>query len=74
MLRQLADVIMRPHSIIFERSWQLGEVPKDWKKANVSPVFKKSKNEDPGNYRSVSLTLIPVKVMGQLILETISYI
>ena len=47
-------------------------MPEDWKKANVTPVFKKGKKEDPGNYRSVSLTSIPGKVMEQLILDTIS--
>lgn len=26
-------------------SWQLGEVPEDWKKANITPVFKKDKEE-----------------------------
>lgn len=26
------------------------------KKANITPNFKKSKKEDPGNYRSASLT------------------
>ncbi|GAB0176502.1 mitochondrial enolase superfamily member 1 [Grus japonensis] len=56
-------------SIIFERSWKTGEVPEDWRKANVTPVFKKGKKEDLGNYRPVSLTSIPGKVMKQLILE-----
>jgi len=36
---------------------------------HVIPVFKKGKKEDPGNYRSVSLTSIPGKVIEQLILE-----
>ncbi|GAB0190273.1 hypothetical protein GRJ2_001492600 [Grus japonensis] len=56
----------------FFRSWRTGEVPKDWKKANVTLAFKKGKNEDPGHYRSVSLTSIPGKVMEQLILDVIS--
>ncbi|XP_064357031.1 paired box protein Pax-5-like [Dromaius novaehollandiae] len=46
-----------------------GEMPEDWKKANVTPVFKKGKKE---NYMLVSLTSIPGEVMEQLILEAIS--
>jgi len=54
VLGELADVIAEPLSIIFERSWRTGEVPEDWKKANVTPVFSKGKKEDPENYRPVS--------------------
>jgi len=71
VLRELVDVIDEPLSIIFERFWRTGEVPEDWRKANVTPVFKKGKKEDPGNYRTVSFTSIPGKVMEQLILEVI---
>jgi len=46
-------------------------VPEDWRKANVTPIFKKGKKEDPGNYRPVSLTSIPGKVMEQLIPDVI---
>ncbi|GAB0180066.1 mitochondrial enolase superfamily member 1 [Grus japonensis] len=68
VLRELADVIAMPLSIIFERSWRIGEVPEDWRKVIVTPVFKKGKKEDAGNYRPVSLSSIPGKVMEQLIL------
>lgn len=52
--------------------WRTGEVPEDRQKVTVTPVFKKAKKEDPGNYRPVSFTSIPGKMMEQLILNVIS--
>ncbi|KFP28835.1 RNA-directed DNA polymerase from mobile element jockey, partial [Colius striatus] len=72
VLRELADVIAKPLSIIFEHSWRTGEVPEDWRKANVTPAFKKGRKDNPGNYRPVSLNSIPGKVMEQLALDIIS--
>jgi len=46
-------------------------VPEDWRKANVTPIFKRGKKEDQGNYRPVGLTSIPGKMMEQLILDVI---
>ena len=50
----------------------MGEVPEDSRKANITPIFRKGKQEDPGNSTPASLTLIPGKVTEQLILETTS--
>ena len=71
VLRKLVEIIARPLSIIFGKLWVMGEVPEDWRKANVTPVFKKGKKEDPGNYRLVSLISIPGKVIEQLILGVV---
>ncbi len=48
-----------------------GVVPADWRIANITPIFKKGSRADPGNYRPVSLTSIPGKIMEKVIKEEI---
>ncbi|KAK4810546.1 LOW QUALITY PROTEIN: hypothetical protein QYF61_004509, partial [Mycteria americana] len=73
VLKELAEVLTKPLSIIYQQSWLTGEVPADWRLANVTPIYKKGQKEDPGNYRPVSLTSVPGKLMEQIILSAITW-
>jgi len=43
----------------------------DWKTATVVPIFKKGDKHSPDNYRPVSLTCVPGKILESIIKEEI---
>lgn len=45
VLGELVDEVARLLSIIFEKSWQSGEFPSDWKRGKISSIFQKEKRK-----------------------------
>lgn len=41
VLRELANVVIKSLSSIFEKSWQPSEVPSDWRKLTIAPFLKR---------------------------------
>ena len=66
ILKELAAEIAPILTIIYRRSLETGEVPPDWRSANVSPVYKKGDRYKAENYRPISLTCICCKLKATL--------
>ena len=71
ILKELASTVSRPLAILFNQSIKQKTVPKSWKEAQITAIFKKGKKCMAGNYRPVSLTSIVCKIMETLVRESI---
>lgn len=69
LLRNTTSEIAPSLCKLFNLSLSLGAVPADWKRASVSPVFKKDDPTLPlaANYRPISLLCIVSKVLEHFI-------
>ncbi|KAF2348173.1 hypothetical protein FHG87_021071 [Trinorchestia longiramus] len=63
ILKETAEVVSEPLTKIFNRSLETVIVPDDWKRANVTPIFKKGNKQIPNNYRPISLTSVISKAI-----------
>ena len=54
-------------SNFFKASFSTGILPRQWKECNITPIFKKGDRIDPSNYRPISLTAIPCKIMERIV-------
>lgn len=62
---------VKPLQVLFRKSLDTGELPEAWKTANVTPIFKKGTKGDPANYRPVSLTSVPCKLLESVVKDKI---
>ena len=71
VLKECREKIAVPLFIIFKKSMEEGYTPEDWRQARVTPIFKKGSKRQACNYRPVSLTSIPCKIMESLVRDAI---
>ncbi len=56
--------------LICERAWKKGEVPDDWRRAIIVPLYKgKGGRSECSSYRRMSLLSVPGKVYGRILSE-----
>ena len=67
ILKECACQIAPSLTAIFQKSIDTGTLPEDWLNANISCVFKKGDKHAAENYRPVSLTSVPCKLLEHII-------
>ena len=64
LLKETSFAISPVLTLIFNASLEQGKLPSDWKKAFITPVYKKGLRTDPSNYRPISITCICGKYLN----------
>lgn len=71
LLRETAQTIAPALTKLYQQSLSTGQIPEDWKQANVCPVYKKGEKYKAQNYRPISLTCICSKFLEHIISSNI---
>ena len=71
LLLELADLIALPVTILFNATLKSGNLPKDWKMAYITGIFKKGSKHLPENYRPISLTSILCKILEKFVRNSV---
>ena len=74
VLKMCAATLAYPLTKIFNLSFNLGQIPSDWKSANIVPVHKKGDKNNIENYRPMSLTSLVMKIMEKIIRNELNII
>ena len=72
VLKECSNEISPILALIYNESLAWGNVPDEWRQANVSPVFKKGEKYDAASYRLVSLTCICSKTLEHILVSNIN--
>ena len=70
LLRESPDLISESLALIFNQSIDTGIFPYEWKRARITPLFKKAgSRSDPSNYRPISIIPVVVKVFERIVYD-----
>ena len=70
-INELADELCLPLYLIFKSSVSCAKIPKQWKFARVSAIYKKGNRKVASNYRPVSITSIICRMLETIIRDNV---
>ena len=71
VLKELATELGPAFAHLFQQSIDKGEIPKELSLANICSLFKKGDRSLACNYRPVSLTCVPCKLLEHIVCSNI---
>ena len=71
MLIQLIHIISVPITLLFKKTMRDGDIPRDWKLAFITAIYKKGSKGIAGNYRPISFTSLVYKLIETFVKTTI---
>ena len=71
LIKETKSALKKPLKLLFTKSLEEEKIPISWKKANVTAIFKKGEKSKAKNYRPISLTSVPGKLMERLVRDAI---
>ena len=54
ILREVAEAIAQPLSLLFQLSFESDDFPEEWRTGHITPIHKKGSKRIPGNYIDLS--------------------
>jgi Endonuclease-reverse transcriptase/Reverse transcriptase (RNA-dependent DNA polymerase) len=70
LLQELSEEVAPILASIYNKSMATGQVPNDWREANVTPIFKKGAKTAPENYRP-TLTSVCCKMLESIVKDRV---
>ena len=67
VLKNCRESIAYPLACIYKISYNTGQIPAEWKLANVVPIHKKGPKASVENYRPISLTSLVMKIFEKIV-------
>jgi hypothetical protein len=67
LLKEASLAIAEPLSNLFNRSFDLAQVPKKWKESNICPIHKKDDRSIVSNYRPIALLSCVGKIQERIV-------